>query len=125
FYYWVPYTSRHALSERVGRWVFGLVFAGFNVAFFPMHITGLIGMPRRVYSYQAGLGWEGLNMVSTAGAFLIAVGVLVLLVDLARRFRMSAEGNAGNVWSAGTLEWLPNGNYSNRSVPRVESLYPL
>ncbi|HLS86315.1 MAG TPA: cbb3-type cytochrome c oxidase subunit I, partial [Burkholderiales bacterium] len=125
FYYWVPYTSRHALSERVGRWVFGLVFAGFNVAFFPMHITGLIGMPRRVYSYQAGLGWEGLNMVSTAGAFLIAVGVLVLLVDLARRFRMSAEGNAGNVWSAGTLEWLPSGNYSNRSVPRVESLYPL
>src|SRR5690606_8721898 len=101
------------------------VFVGFNVAFFPMHITGLVGMPRRVYSYQAGLGWEGLNMVSTAGAFLIAVGVLVLLVDLARRFRMSAEGNAGNVWSAGTLEWLPSGNYSNRSVPRVESLYPL
>jgi cytochrome c oxidase subunit I+III len=125
FYYWVPYTSKYALSERVGRWVFGFIFVGFNVSFFPMHITGLVGMPRRVYTYQAGMGWDGLNMLSTAGAYLIAIGVLLFIIDLARRFRMSAEGNAGNIWNAGTLEWLPNGNYSNRSIPIVESAYPL
>jgi cytochrome c oxidase subunit I+III len=125
FYYWMPYTSRNALSERLGRWVFGLVFAGFNVAFFPMHITGLAGMPRRVYTYPAELGWGALNLVSTIGAFMIAAGVLLFVIDVARRFRMSAEGNAGNVWNAGTLEWLPNGNYSNRSIPLVASREPL
>ena len=125
FYYWMPYTSKRALSERVGRWVFGLMFAGTNLAFFPMHITGLAGMPRRVYTYAEGLGWGAYNLASTVGAFLIALGVLLFLIDVARNFRMSAEGNAGNVWGAGTLEWLPNGNYSNRSVPIVASAYPL
>jgi len=125
FYYWIPYVSRNALSERAGRWVFGLIFVGFNVAFFPMHITGLAGMPRRVYTYSAGLGWDALNMVSTVGAFMIAAGVLLFLIDLARKFRMGGENNAGNVWNAGTLEWLPNGNYSNRSVPIVTSREPL
>jgi cytochrome c oxidase subunit I+III len=125
FYYWMPYSSRHALSERLGRWVFALTFIGFNVAFFPMHLTGLAGMPRRVYSYSAGLGWDSLNWLSTAGAFMIAVGVALFIVDLARRFRMAAEDNAGNIWNAGTLEWLPTGNYSSRSIPRVDSLYPL
>jgi cytochrome c oxidase subunit I+III len=125
FYYWMPYTSRNALSERVGRWVFGLMFVGFNVAFFPMHITGLAGMPRRVYTYPAELGWDWLNLVSTLGAFMVACGVLLFLIDVARKFRMSFEDNAGNVWNAGTLEWLPNGTYSNRSVPVVESAYPL
>jgi cytochrome c oxidase subunit I+III len=125
FYYWAPYVSRNALSERAGRWVFWLTFVGFNVAFFPMHVTGLLGMPRRVYTYQAGLGWDLLNLVSTIGAFMIAAGVLLFIVDFARRFRPSSGNNAGNVWEAGTLEWLPNGNYSNRSIPIVESAYPL
>jgi cytochrome c oxidase subunit I+III len=125
FYYWVPYVSKRQLSERIGRWVFGLVFVGFNVTFFPMHITGLVGMPRRVYTYPAGLGWDALNLVSTIGAFVIAAGVLLLLIDFARNFRMASEENAGNVWNAGTLEWLPNGNYSNRSVPIVTSRDPL
>jgi cytochrome c oxidase subunit I+III len=125
FYYWMPYTSRNALSERVGRWVFGLMFVGFNVAFFPMHLTGIVGMPRRVYTYQAEMGWGTLNLVSTVGAFMIAAGVLLFIVDLAKRFRMSAEANAGNVWNAGTLEWLPAGNYSSRSIPIVGSPYPL
>jgi cytochrome c oxidase subunit I+III len=125
FYYWMPYTSRRALSERLGRWVFGLIFVGFNVAFFPMHVTGLAGMPRRVYTYPAGLGWDTLNLVSTAGAFMIAAGVLLFLIDLARSFRMSFEENAGNIWNAGTLEWLPSGTYSNRSIPIVNSREPL
>jgi cytochrome c oxidase subunit I+III len=125
FYYWMPYTSSRVLSERAGRWVFGLMFLGLNVAFLPMHLTGLLGMPRRVYTYQSGLGWDGLNLVSTIGAFMIAAGVLVFLVDLARSFRMATENSAGNVWGAGTLEWLPNGTYSSRSIPTVTSREPL
>jgi cytochrome c oxidase subunit I+III len=124
-YYWIPYTSRHALSEKLGRWVFALIFIGFNVAFFPMHATGLLGMPRRVYTYPPGLGWESLNLVSSVGAFMIAAGVALFLFDLVRKFRMASEDNAGNVWNAGTLEWLPNGDYSSRSIPQVESREPL
>jgi cytochrome c oxidase subunit I+III len=105
--------------------VFGLMFAGFHLAFFPMHIAGLAGMPRRVHTYPAGLGWDGLNLASTAGAFLIAAGVALFVVDVARRFRLSFEANAGNVWNAGTLEWLPSGNYSARSIPIVASREPL
>jgi cytochrome c oxidase subunit I+III len=125
FYYWLPYCSKNALSERLGRWVFGLVFVGFNVAFFPMHITGLIGMPRRVYTYPAEMGWGLLNLISTVGAFMIAAGVALFLFDLVRKFRMASEENAGNVWNAGTLEWLPNGNYSNRSIPIITTREPL
>ncbi len=124
FYYWAPFASKNALSERLGRWSFGLMFAGFNIAFFPMHITGLAGMPRRVYTYGSELGWGPLNMVSTVGAYLIAAGVLVFLVDLAKNFRVGAS-NAGNIWNAGTLEWLPSGDYSTRSIPIVTSREPL
>jgi cytochrome c oxidase subunit I+III len=124
FYYWVPLASRNPLSERIGFWVFGLMFVGVNVTFFPMHVTGLLGMPRRVYTYPEGLGWDGLNLASSLGAVLIALGVLLFLIDLARRFRISSTG-AGNVWNAGTLEWLPNDDYAARSIPRVESRYPL
>ncbi len=124
-YYWMPYTSRHALSERLGRWVFGTIFVGFNLAFFPMHVTGLAGMPRRVYTYPDGLGWGALNLASTLGAFVLAIGVALLLFDLARRFRLTFEAQAGNLWNAGTLEWLPNGTYSNRSIPIVTSRDPL
>ena len=124
-YYWTPFVSSKRLSERFGRWVFGLLFVGFNVAFFPMHITGLAGMPRRVYTYGAGLGWDGLNMTATVGAFLIAAGVAVFLFDLVRNFRFAIEENAGNVWNAGTLEWLPTGTYSVRSIPIVTSREPL
>jgi cytochrome c oxidase subunit I+III len=125
FYYWAPLVSRRPLSERLGRWVFGLMFVGTNVAFFPMHVTGLAGMPRRVYTYLPGMGWEGLNLASTLGAFLIACGVLVFIVDLLRNLRVSQGDNAGNVWHAGTLEWLPNEDYGTRSIPAVDSLYPL
>src|SRR5690606_13981549 len=64
FYYWVPMVSRKKLSERLGRWAFWLMFIGFNTAFFPMHITGLAGMPRRVWTYPSNLGWDTLNFIS-------------------------------------------------------------
>jgi cytochrome c oxidase subunit I+III len=125
FYYWIPYVSRRPLSECLGRWVCGLIFIGFNLTFFPMHITGLLGMPRRVYTYPAGMGWDGLNLASTIGAYLIAAGVVVFLIDLARNFRPAGGQNAGNVWNAGTLEWLPCGDYAARSIPIVTSREPL
>ena len=125
FYYWAPAFSRRVLSERLGTIAFALIFMGFNVAFFPMHIAGLIGMPRRVYTYPAGMGWDMPNMTSTVGAFMVAVGVLVFLVDLARNLRPTIRAAAGNVWNAGTLEWLENDTYAARSVPRVDSRDPL
>jgi cytochrome c oxidase subunit I+III len=125
-YYWMPLVSKRQLSERLGRWAFWFMLIGVNVTFFPMHITGLIGMPRRVYTYPAGIGWDNLNLLSTIGAFLIAAGVAIVIVDFIRNFRLDrGEGNLGNVWEAGTLEWLPAGNYQTRSIPIIESREPL
>ena len=124
-YYWAPAVSAKPLSERFGRWSFGLLFAGFNLTFFPMHFVGLMGMPRRVYTYPENMGWEWLNLLSTVGAFAVAAGVLVCLTDLARNFRFALSENTGNVWRAGTLEWLPNGVYGTRSIPIVASREPL
>ncbi|HQS08537.1 MAG: cytochrome c oxidase subunit I [Rhizobiales bacterium 24-66-13] len=125
FYYWTPAFSRKPLSERLGKWAFWLIFIGFNTTFFPMHLAGLLGMPRRVYTYPAGLGWDGYNLASTIGAFMLASGVAVFLLDLIRNMRLTNGTPAGNIWNAGTLEWLPNGVYSARSVPLVSSRYPL
>jgi cytochrome c oxidase subunit I+III len=125
FYYWMPAFSTRPLSERLGKWAFGLIFTGFNVAFLPMHVTGLIGMPRRVYTYPAEIGWDTLNLVSTLGALLLAAGVLVFLVDLARNTRLTHTDPAGDIWQANTLEWLPNHGYGSRSIPHVSSRDPL
>jgi len=125
FYYWAPMISSRPLSERLGKWVFALTFTGMHVTFFPMHLTGLMGMPRRVYTYPDNLGWDAFNMTSTIGAFLIGAGVLILVVDLIRNFRFSSQESAGNIYNAGTLEWLPSGLYSNRSIPVITSRYPL
>jgi cytochrome c oxidase subunit I+III len=124
FYYWAPMVSKKLLSERLGRWAFGLMFTGFHIAFLPMHLTGLRGMPRRVWTYPADLGWDVLNLISTIGAFTIAAGVAVFIADLIRNFRVG-EGGAENPWDAGTLEFLPQDTYSARSIPRVTSREPL
>ena len=125
FYYWAPAFSRRVLSERLGRWAFWLMFIGFNVAFFSMHLTGLWGMPRRVYTYPAEMGWGALNMISTIGAFMIAAGVLVFLWDLVSNLRPTLVDGAGNVWKAGTLDWLQSGLYGPRSIPHISSRNPL
>lgn len=124
FYYWAPMVSRNPLSDRLGKWAFWLMFIGFNVTFFPMHITGLSGMPRRVWTYPGNMSWDLLNTISTIGSFTIAAGVAVFIVDLIRNFRPANQG-AGNVWNAGTLEWLPNDVYATRSIPNITSRYPL
>lgn len=124
FYYWAPMTSRRPLSERLGRWAFWLIFTGMNVTFFIMHLTGLMGMPRRVYTYP-DIGWTIPNFISTVGAFMLGAGVLIIVIDLIRNFRFATEEEAGNVYGGGTLEWLPTGLYSTRSIPVVNSRYPL
>ncbi|MCK1512181.1 cytochrome c oxidase subunit I [Bradyrhizobium sp. 190] len=125
FHYWAPAFSGRALSERLGKWTFWLMFGGFNIAFFPMHLAGLMGMPRRVYTYPAVMEWGVLNMVSTMGAFLFASGIALFLIDLARNLRPGGSDTAGNIWNGGTLEWLHNREYGPRSIPIVTSADPL
>jgi cytochrome c oxidase subunit I+III len=123
-YHWTPVFNGHQLSERLGRWTFGLMFVGFNVTFFPMHITGLLGMPRRVVTYADGLGWNFLNALSTVAAFVFAAGVVLCLVDLVRTM-LRPEVPHTNPWKADSLEWLPQGEYATRSIPQVDSRTPL
>jgi len=104
WYYWFPKITGRMLSERLGKWNFWLFFVGFNVAFYPMHHLGLAGMPRRVYTYQAGIGWDALNLVSTLGAVTIAVSVLLFVINVVRSLR-HGEAAGDNPWGAGTLEW--------------------
>lgn len=126
FYFWTPMMSARPLSEKLGKWVFGLMFAGLHLTFFPMHLSGLLGMPRRVFTYLPGQPLDTLNLISTVGAFLFAAAVLLFIVDLVRSFRWTpSDGEAGNVFDAGTLEWLPSALYSTRSIPVVRSRYPL
>src|SRR3546814_15716026 len=91
FYYCVGMTRKRPLSERLGKWIFWLFFAGVHITFLPMHLTGLMGMPRRVYTYLPENNWEWTNLVSTAGAFGPGLAVLLILVDLARHFRFQVD----------------------------------
>jgi cytochrome c oxidase subunit I+III len=126
-YYYLPTATGKLLSERAGRWVFWLIFSGFNIAFLPMHVTGLAGMPRRVYTYPADIGLDALNAVSTAGAAIIAAGVLLWIGSLVHTLRKEPHAPR-NPWRSGTLEWLPrlpNRPWGLRSIPHVTTRYPL
>jgi cytochrome c oxidase subunit I+III len=123
-YYWIPLVKGRRMSERLARHVFWMMFGGFNLAFFPMHVSGLLGMPRRVYTYAPDLGWNGLNLASTVGAYVFAAGVLLFAFDAVRTLRRPAQ-TVGNPWNAATLEWLPSEDYGNRSIARVASTNPL
>ena len=103
-YYWFPKMTGRMLGEALGRWNFWIAFIGFNVAFFPMHILGLWGMPRRVYTYPAELGWGSLNLLSTIGAFVFALSFALLLWNVLQSLRRG-EPAGDNPWGAGTLEW--------------------
>jgi cytochrome c oxidase subunit I+III len=123
-YYWAPLISGRALSEKMGTWACVLMFVGVNLTFFPMHISGLLGMTRRVWTYAPGYGLEIFNLLSTVGAFVLAFGVLLVLVDLLLHFRPAGKVDT-NPWQAGTLEWLPTDSYATRSIPHVTSREPL
>lgn len=126
-YYFFPVVTGKQLSEKLGRWSFWFIFIGFNTTFMPMHITGMLGMPRRVYTYQPGFGFEWLNLISTVGAFVMALGVAVFVWDVIRP-KSKQPVSARNPWNAGTLEWLaemPAKPWGVRSIPEIDARYPL
>ncbi len=126
-YYWFPKFTGRLLSERLGVWNFWTMFLGFNMGFFPMHLLGLMGMPRRVYTYAAGMGWTTTNMIVSTGSFLFAIGILLLLINIAislKRGKLAGE----NPWDAPTLEWSvpsPPPPYNFAVIPTIESRHPL
>ncbi|MEX2474168.1 cytochrome c oxidase subunit I [Marinobacter sp.] len=127
FYYWLPHVSGRMPSYRRGRWGFWLFFGGFNLTFLLMHLTGLLGMPRRVYTYEAGLGWDWLNLLSSVGSFVMAIGVAVIIIDIFLHFRFGEKASQ-NPWGADTLEWaipMPVNSYNFSSMPEVSGRHPL
>ncbi|HKQ12817.1 MAG TPA: cytochrome c oxidase subunit I [Steroidobacteraceae bacterium] len=126
-YYWFPKITGRLLDERLGKLNFWLFFIGFNVTFFPMHYLGLAGMPRRVYTYSSGLGWDGLNLLATGGAVLIAISLLLLAFNIVRSLRSGAAAGA-NPWDADTLEWAtssPPLSFNFTHIPLVTGSHPL
>jgi cytochrome c oxidase subunit 1 len=125
--YWYPKATGRMPSERLGLGAFALLFIGQNLTFFPMHILGLHGMPRRVYTYLASTGWGGLNQLETIGAYILALGVLVTVANLMVSLFIGSRAGA-DPWSADTLEWAtpsppPPGNFVE--LPVVTSRSPL
>ena len=126
-YFWFPKFSGRLLSETLGWWSLGLMFVGFNLAFGPMHWSGLEGMPRRVYTYPAGLGLEGYNLASTIGAFTLALGVLLTLVNFVLSLGRGRVAGA-DPWGGDSLEWSessPPANAQFGSIPVVRSRHPM
>nr|WP_152992294.1 cytochrome c oxidase subunit I [Nonomuraea pusilla] len=126
FHWWPKFTGRMT-SERAGRWSFWTSFAGFNLAFFPMHVSGLLGMPRRVYTFSSGLGWDAWNLLSTVGAYVFGVGLLIALGTFVHSLRRGRPAPP-DPWGGDTLEWAtasPPKPYNFAVVPAVHSLHPL
>ncbi|MFL6844038.1 MAG: cytochrome c oxidase subunit I [Allosphingosinicella sp.] len=127
FTYWFPKFTGRMMDERLGRIAFWGSFLSFQLTFFPMHISGLLGMPRRVYTYPAGLGWEETNLLSTIGAFLFAAALALFVVNgLLSIWRGRIAGP--NPWDASGLEWAtasPPAPYNFAHIPVVTSRTPL
>jgi cytochrome c oxidase subunit I+III len=125
-HYWFPKLTGRLLNERlavIGFWAF---FVGFNLTFFPMHISGLLGMPRRVWTYEPGLGWGIYNLLSTIGAFVLATGILLVVVNVVLSLARGAVAGP-DPWLANTLEWAttsPPPDYNFPVIPVVRSANP-
>ncbi|MGY6564300.1 MAG: cytochrome c oxidase subunit I [Halomonadaceae bacterium] len=126
-YYWLPQVSGRMPSERLGKWSFWLIFLGFNVTFLVMHWTGLLGMRRRVFTYDTAMGWDIYNLISSVGGFMMSAGVALLILDIVLHFRFGKKAPQ-NPWGADTLEWAmpkPPTAYNFVSLPAVETRHPL
>jgi cytochrome c oxidase subunit 1 len=126
-YYYFPKLTGRFLSEKIGNWHFWLTFIGMNLTFFPMHFSGLLGMPRRVYQYDAGQGLELFNLLSTAGTVVLMIGTTFLLVNLFKSWR-GGERASSNPWGAPTIEWSipsPPPDYNFAELPQIKSRYPM
>jgi cytochrome c oxidase subunit 1 len=125
--YWFPKMTGRMMSETAGKISFWVSFLAFQVTFFPMHVLGIQGMPRRVYTYPAGMGWDTLNLISSIGAFALAAGV-VLFVANALFSLLRGERASENPWGAPGLEWAtasPPPNYNHAHLPMVHDNTPL
>lgn len=125
--YWLPHFTGRMPSARVGTCAFWLIFVGFNLSFLPMHLTGLLGMPRRVFSYGSESGWDTLNLSSSVGGFLQAMGFALFIVDIFLHMRLGRAA-VRNPWNADTLEWAmptPVPSYNFASLPEIDSRHPL
>jgi cytochrome c oxidase subunit 1/cytochrome c oxidase subunit I+III len=126
-YHWFPKFTGKMMSERLGRWTFGVMFIGFNLTFFPMHWVGLAGMPRRVWTYSEHMGFGTANLIVSCGAFLFATGILMFLANVRQGLR-SGQPAGPNPWDAPTLEWAvssPPPVYNFAVIPRIASRHPL
>ncbi len=126
-YYWWPKAFGRMLDEGLGRWHWILMIVGLNLSFFPMHFIGLLGMPRRVYSYDPALGLGAMNMLSTVGAFIIGLSTIVFMYNVWVTARRERSATA-NPWNAATLEWAissPPPVYNFSVLPEVRSRLPL
>ncbi|HTV03447.1 MAG TPA: cytochrome c oxidase subunit I [Luteitalea sp.] len=125
--YWFPKVTGRMLDERLGRVVFWLFVVGFNVTFFPQHLLGLMGMPRRVYTYPAEMRWGTLNLLSSLGAAIMFVALSLYLWNIVRALRHGTPA-PGNPWQASTLEWAttsPPPPYNFAPLPTVSNREPL
>jgi cytochrome c oxidase subunit I len=121
-YYWWPKMTGRLLDERLGKLHFWLMLVGLNLTFFPMHFLGLMGMPRRIYTYPPGLGWDGWNLVATVGAAGIGISLLVFIANALRSVTRGERAPA-DPWDGRTLEWAipsPPPHYNFATVPVVE-----
>ena len=126
-YYWFPKVTGRMYSEPVGQASFWLTFVGSALTFFPMHIVGLLGMPRRVYTYQSGLGWDGYNMAETIGAYILAGGLMLLVANLVVSYFRGPKA-PDDPFGGATLEWSipsPPPHYNFAVIPRVTTPYPM
>ena len=126
-YYWFPKITGRMMSEKLGHLHFWAMFIGFNLTFMPMHILGVLGMPRRIYTYTPDQGWGPINLLVTVGAFVIAVAIVLFIVNMVRSARRGELAGA-NPWGAATLEWAipsPPPHYNFGVVPTVMSQHPL
>jgi heme/copper-type cytochrome/quinol oxidase subunit 1 len=127
YYYWLPKMTGRLLDERLGKWSFWVMFVGFNLTFFPMHLAGLLGMPRRIYTYPASVGWGQLNLLETIGTWIMAAGILLSIVSFVRSLRSGVPAGR-NPWNADGLEWdteSPPPVYGSERIPVVATRHPL
>jgi cytochrome c oxidase subunit 1 len=126
-YHYFPKMFGRLMDEKIGKIHFWLTFVAMNLTFFPMHFSGMLGMPRRIYTYDSGQGWALYNGLSTAGAALWPIAMLFFIYNFFKS-RRSGEIAGPNPWGAGTLEWTipsPPPEYNFAALPNVTSRYPL
>ncbi|MGQ0643640.1 MAG: cbb3-type cytochrome c oxidase subunit I, partial [Gemmatimonadaceae bacterium] len=126
-YHYFPKIYGRMMDERLGNWHFWINFIAFNLTFFPMHFAGMLGMPRRIYTYDSGQGWDTFNLMSSIGAYMLVIASAIFLYNFIKSKRSGAIAPE-NPWDAPTLEWSipsPPPEYNFAQIPMVTSRYPL